>query len=643
MKSSRTFCFAILTFVLASCGAPPSTPLSAIPPSTTTPPAVLNTPIAVAIGQIKTWAVAVDEANIYWTDCGTNPTAQDGRVMRMSKSTGQVVALISNQSCPTTIALDAAYVYWLGGATSARTISRVPKDGGAPEILVRDNDIRALAVDDAALYWTSCDVRGSSSAVMQMPKQGSGTDAVQKISATTSCANDLAIDADNVYWIDSIGVMKIGRSGGTPIVLSMAQFHPRNLVLDESKAYWIADTYIVRIAKTGGASAVLSANEDPGVLAVDATNIYWSLNSGSIVRMEKASGAQFTIATIPAIVSSLAVDATNLYWANIGESVMRVAKSGGVAVTKSQTEPQTMAFAQEGLNGLAADDTNVYWATCRYEKEKYNRGAVMKAPKTGGDAIALATDQSCPGNLVLDANNVYWVNQGAETSPNDYQDGAVMRVAKNGGTPTVLAMKQSGRAMLAVDDANVYWTTCGKDRGILRMAKDGSGSVTQVVAEKDCPSSIALDTANIYWMSGDTIQKMDKRGGAAQAIATGGGSALVVDNSSVYWTRTEQTSQTTFHSCADERSALMETSKDGSVPVRLASIPGLAPGKIAIDESNVYYGTDCTQGILRVAKTGGASSVVIPNQVAAQIAIDASNIFWSVYTNGVILKMTRPK
>lgn len=633
MKIIRACCLAILTLVLANCSAPIET----------SPPAVLNTPSIVATGQTKTWGVAVDDANIYWTDCGTNPTAQDGRVMRMSKSTGQMIALASNQSCPTSIALDATNVYWLGGATSARTISRVAKDGGALSVLVRDVDIRALAVDGVALYWTSCDVSGYSSAIMQMPLPNGGTGKVQKISATTSCANELAIDADNIYWIDSVGVMKIAKSGGASTQLASAQFHPRNLALDTMNAYWLADTYVVRVAKTGGSPSVLAVNQDPGVLAVDATNIYWSLNSGSLVRMDKASGAQFAIATNQGFVSGLAIDETNLYWANIGNAVMRVAKLGGVAVAKSNAEPQTIAFAQEGLNGLAVDDANVYWTTCRYEKEKYDHGTVMQAPKSGGDAIALAMNQSCPGNLALDANNVYWVNQGAETSPNDYQDGAVMKVSKSGGTPTALATKQSGRATLAVDDANIYWTTCGKNPGVARMAKDGSGSATLVVAEQDCPSSIALDASNVYWISGSAIKKMDNPGGAAQTIATSGGSALVVDNSSAYWTRTEQTSQTTFHSCADERSSLMKTSINGGTPTLLASIPGLAPTKIAVDETNVYYATDCTQGILRVAKTGGAPTVVVANVVPAHLAIDAANIFWTVYSNGTILRSSKPK
>lgn len=632
-----------LAFVLISCSALISSPSSTTPTTAPTPPpAVLNTPVAVATGQMKTWGVAVDDANVYWTDCGTNPAAQDGRVMKMSKSTGEIVALASKQSCPTTIALDATYVYWIGGVSSARTISRIAQSGGAPSVLTSAVDMRALVVDAAALYWSWCDASNNYNVVIKMLKQDDVVGAAAKIAVTTGCANDLALDANNIYWIDSVGVMKIDKNGGAATLVTSARFHPRNLIADENNLYWIADNYIMRLPKSGGApNALVASQNDLQSIAVDSSNLYW-IDGKAVRRIAKTGGTQFTLANVNGSAPWLAVDKAYVYWTTYGDTVMRVAKAGGVAVAQSNAEPQTLAFAQEGLNALAVDDTNIYWTTCRYEKEKYDHGTVMQAPKTGGDAIALATNQSCPGNLVLDANNVYWVNQGAETSPNDYQDGAIMRVAKSGGAPTTLAVQQAGRALLAVDDANIFWTICGKNPGIMRMAKDGSG-MTQVASERDCPSSIALDATNIYWSGGDAIKKMDKRGGATQTIATSGGSALVVDEASVDWTRTEQTSRTTFHSCADEASALMQAPKNGGAPVRLAPIPGLAPTHIASDDTYIYYATDCTQGILRVAKTGGAPSVVVANVAPAQLAIDASNIFWSVYSNGTILRVSKPK
>jgi hypothetical protein len=264
----------------------------------------------------------------------------------------------------------------------------------------------------------------------------------------------------------------------------------------------------------------------------------------------------------------------------------------------------------------------------------------MKAPKNGGTIATLATNQPCPGNLVLDVSNVYWINQGTETSPNDYQDGVVMEVAKSGGTPIALATKQYGQASLAVDDANVYWTTCGKERGVLKVSKEG-GTPALIVTEQECPRSIGLDASNIYWISGDTIKKADKRGGTAQTIAPSGGSALAVDQSLVYSIRTEQTSRTTYRSCADERSVLLKVSKDGGTPTRLAELSGYAPDRIAMDESSIYWANDCSDGIRRIPKSGGDPTTVIANIVARHVVVDVTGVYWTGYQDGTIMKKAK--
>jgi len=93
---------------------PIATPTRAPTPVPLTPTgAKPNAPVPFASGQIKTWSVAADDAFVYWTDCGDNSAATNGKVMKAPKSGGAPIALATNEACPTNLALDANKVYYL--------------------------------------------------------------------------------------------------------------------------------------------------------------------------------------------------------------------------------------------------------------------------------------------------------------------------------------------------------------------------------------------------------------------------------------------------------------------------------------------------------------------------------------------------
>ena len=640
MKLARVIC-ACIFFGLTSCAPSQNLQTSShtLLPPPTPPPVSNSSPNVIVTNQINTWAVATDDANVYWTDCGTNPSASDGRVLKMSKAGVTPIVLAAQQPCPADLALDADNVFYLASDTnSTRKIMRVSKTGGTPAMLIGGMDIRSIAADANAVYWTTCDPSRNTGAIMKLQSQ---SNAPITLDSGKGCFFDVAVDASGVYWIDDRGVMRLAPTDKTATNLTPARFHPRNLIADANNLYWVGDNYILRLSKNGGEPSVLVSSENGvGAMSIDAANIYWA-SSNALYRIVKTGGTKYQIAETN-FVSHLAIDETNVYWTNNADKVTRVAKASGVAITENKSDPQTLAFAQEGLNGLAVDETNVYWTTCRYVVDKYFHGGVFKTAKNGGDVIALAQNQTCPGNLALDADNVYWVNQGVVTSANDYQDGTILKIGKSGGAPVTLATAQSGRAMLAVDDTNVYWTACGKNRGVMKQSKSG-GTPMLWIDEKDCPTNLAIDATSVYWIGEQSIKKADKPSGATQVVATSGGSALAIDEAFVYWTRTEQTSRSGMRSCADERSVLMKTSKSGGTPTTLGSFTGTAPGKIAVSATSVYYGTDCTQGIARVAKTGGTPAIIAPNQIAAQIAIDATSMYWTVYASGAIRRSSQPK
>jgi len=298
---------------------------------------------------------------------------------------------------------------------------------------------------------------------------------------------------------------------------------------------------------------------------------------------------------------------------------------------------RTLVVAQAGITDVALDETHVYWATCFYSGSNVGLGNIGKVSKNGGAPTWLAVDQPCPRHIALDAANVYWVNEGIPTA-GEYRDGSIVRVAKIGGTPTTLVAKVDGRAAIAVDETHAYWTDCGID-AIRRVPKQGGAPET--FASSRCPSNIIVDVTSVYWSETESVKKLDKRGGAAQTIALRGASVLAIDQTSIYWARTEQTSRSGLRSCADERSVLIKSPKDGGVSTQLAQLSGIAPTKLALDDANVYWANDCTDGILRVAKTGGAPQSALMNQTVRYVMVDATGIYWVVYSEGAIKKKSQ--
>lgn len=311
---------------------------------------------------------------------------------------------------------------------------------------------------------------------------------------------------------------------------------------------------------------------------------------------------------------------------------------GCAAPTRVPGVTQTLGTTGKLVTSFVLDATHIYWTTCYYADGVNALGKVAKLPKAGGGETILAADQPCPRNLAVDATSVYWVNRGPETPPNIFADGAVMRVDKNGGTPSPLASKQFGDAALAVDAANVYWSACGKETGVYRLPKSGGAPV--LIADTSCATSIAVDATHVYWIS-EAIKKADKRGGAAQTIVASRGSALSINGGSIYWTRTEATSRTTFRSCADERSVLMKASKEGGALTRMVELSGVAPGQIAMDEASIYWANDCANGILRVSKTGTSPRAVVQDQTTKNIGVDETSVYWVTEYEGTIKKKAK--
>ncbi len=125
-----------------------------------------------ATGQNDPASIALDGANLYWTNTGTTANDYtDGAIMTVPTSGGTPKVLAASQASPANLAVDGHDVYWTNSGTQANgykdgMIMSVPIAGGTPTILASGQSSPVgIAVDASNVYWTT-----TNGAVLEMAK-----------------------------------------------------------------------------------------------------------------------------------------------------------------------------------------------------------------------------------------------------------------------------------------------------------------------------------------------------------------------------------------------------------------------------------------------------------------------------------------
>ncbi len=271
--------------------------------------------VTLAWGHTCPWGMAIDEANVYWTDCG-DPSA--GQVQKVPKAGGPVVPLASGNRL-SGIAVDGANVYWVAGTADASSgaIMTVPIAGGTPTVVAPESGAPAhIAVDASYVYWGEL----NQGAVMRAPLGGGMPMTV----ASAVGPFQIALGDTAVFWMEPQGLMTAPKAGGMALALTRPSptLPTDGLAVNATTVYFTGgppdgQPGVSEVPVGGGPTAIVS--EDPslpggGPIALDQARVYWADMSGSVYAAPLAGGPPILLATGQDNVDAIAVDDAAVYW-----------------------------------------------------------------------------------------------------------------------------------------------------------------------------------------------------------------------------------------------------------------------------------------------------------------------------------------
>jgi hypothetical protein len=171
--------------------------------------------------------IALDDANVYFTTITGTPG-----VMKIAKTGGTPSRLATATSL--SLAVGGSNVYFGEGSS----VVSVPVGGGQPATLATaDVAPFALAIDSQNLYWTTL---GGVGTVVKQPLDGGAPTTL----ASGSAPEGVVVDQDTVYFTSPGSsndgtVSSVPIAGGAVTTLVTGQSAPEGIALDAHNLYWV--------------------------------------------------------------------------------------------------------------------------------------------------------------------------------------------------------------------------------------------------------------------------------------------------------------------------------------------------------------------------------------------------------------------
>jgi uncharacterized protein (DUF2147 family) len=291
-------------------------------------------------------------------------------------------------------------------------------------------------------------------------------------------------------------------------------------------------------------SSVLAYTPFPGLIAADATTVYWAVFAGAsgteISKCAKSgcnktptvlwssksfsvigfglansslwftAGSEYVascatsgcngmptnlLSTLDTVFTAFAVDSNNAYFAGTATAAIESCALSGCAES-----PTTVATLAHTAYGFAQTDDVLIWSE--------NEDSIEACAKIGCTApTVLASGRVGATNVATDGNTVYWIELGQPDGNGGYTSCAVMSCALSGcnDAPTAIVSYASwtGATALAADASGVYWAkTQTKQDPFNKILGCANTSCTQPKYYGYTASTsygIATDATKVYW------------------------------------------------------------------------------------------------------------------------------------------------
>jgi hypothetical protein len=273
-------------------------------------------------------------------------------------------------------------------------------------------DAFGFAGDATHLYCATWQMYGGRGDVTKIRKDGQGSEPLAGLKLEP---RGLALDKDTLYFTAGIRLNSVPKTGGSTATLN-EQFSSQRIAVDDKSVYGVPGNYgpydrLAKIPKKGGETIEIASAKRPKVgtgvngynsVALDESGIYVAdSGNGQILRFSFEPGKPRRLATGLKKPFDLAIDGSNVYFSLAGGDLMMVPKAGGKS---SKLAARLTEDAR-----IAADAAAVY--TTQAAKE--GRANLVKVTPSDGSTIAVV--EIAPTHLVsalsLDQDCVYWVER----------------------------------------------------------------------------------------------------------------------------------------------------------------------------------------------------------------------------------------
>lgn len=293
------------------------------------------------------------------------------------------------------VQVDATYAYF--GTPTAGQISRVALAGGTPETIVTNalaGRTEMILLLGNQLYWTT----NADQKVLTAPKAGG---AATLVSGTENVPYGIASNGTDLFWANH---SQVTNTIGHALISGLTAVNPI-----------IGTPYVV----------------NPTYVAADATYFYWGnagngTTTGGVYRAKLDGSAPTALVKNTGSVYGLAIDATNVYFTlNNNNQVAFVPKTSDVSVTPTQLGDATDTEPYQ----ILVDGNDIYWldGAAAVIRHRTKTGA---APETIASLRLNKIDQflglGANTYLAVDATHLYWADGGTQS-----QHGAIISLERN--------------------------------------------------------------------------------------------------------------------------------------------------------------------------------------------------------------------